>query len=126
MCGSMTGPAEQGFTLIEVLVALAVMSLDVLALLNLAGENTRAASATETRAIGAVVAENRAVEDMAAPAPPVLGESSGVETAAGRAWRWTRSVVATSDPAVLRIDVRVVPEGESRTVAEVSVFRAAP
>lgn len=125
MCGSMTGPAERGFTLIEVLVALAVMSLAVLALLNLAGENMRAASATETRAMGAVVAENRAVEDMAAPTPPALGESAGVETAGGRNWRWARSVTVTSDPAVLRIDVRVIPEGESRTVAEVAVFRAA-
>ncbi len=122
----MPSRADNGFTLIEVLVALAIMSLAVLALLNLAGENTRAASATEARAMGAVVAENRAVEDMAAPAPPVLGESVGVEVAGGRAWRWTRTVVATADPSVLRIDVRVVPEGAQRTAAEVSVFRGTP
>lgn len=118
--------ADHGFTLIEVLVALAIMSLAVLALLNLAGENTRAASAAETRAMAAVVAENRAVEDMAAPAPPALGESAGDEVAGGRKWRWTRTVATTADPTVLRIDVRVVREGARQTAGEVSVFRGTP
>lgn len=122
----MPARADPGFTLIEVLVALAIMSLAVLALLNLAGENSRAAGATEARAMAAVVAENRAVEDMAAPVPPVLGDSAGTEIAGGRNWRWTRTVAATADPRVLRIDVRVVPDGGDRTAAEVAVFRAAP
>ena len=50
-----------GFSLIEMLVALAVFSLAVIALLHLAGQNTRAASVIEERVLAGVVADNRAV-----------------------------------------------------------------
>jgi general secretion pathway protein I len=60
--------AGEGFTLIELLVALAVFSLAALALLNLSGENTRSAARVEARTLGGIVAENRAVEAVIAPA----------------------------------------------------------
>lgn len=119
----MTRPAEQGFTLIEMLVALAVFSLAVLALLNLAGENTRSASAAQTRLFAAMVAENEAIEALIAPAPPALGVATGEAMQADLAWRWRREVRRTDDPDVLRIDVRVVEAGGRRTAAEVTVFR---
>jgi len=50
----------RGFSLIELLVALAVFALAVLALLNLAGESTRTAVLLEERVLAGVVAENRA------------------------------------------------------------------
>lgn len=100
---------REGFTLVEMLVALAVFSLSALALLNLAGENTRSAARVETRTLGGVVAENLAVEAMIAPALPE-GETSGRVSLAGRQWGWTRSVVATDDPSLQRIDIRVVSE----------------
>jgi general secretion pathway protein I len=109
-----------GFTLIELLVALAVFSLAALALLNLTGENTRSAARVETRTLGGVVAENLAVEAMIAPA---IGEgtASGRIPLAGRDWRWTRTVTATDDPDLLRIDIRVATdEGQA---ADRTVFR---
>lgn len=97
---------RSGFTLIEMLVALAVFSLAAMALLNLAGENTRSAARVETRTLGGMVAENLAVE--AAVAPTIgEGEASGDVELAGRRWAWTRTVAPTSDPDVLRIDIRV-------------------
>ncbi|MFP5297125.1 MAG: prepilin-type N-terminal cleavage/methylation domain-containing protein, partial [Alphaproteobacteria bacterium] len=45
----MTDPARQGFSLVELLVALAVFSLAAMALLNLSGENTRSAARVEDR-----------------------------------------------------------------------------
>ncbi|MDP2117618.1 MAG: type II secretion system protein GspI, partial [Brevundimonas sp.] len=56
--------------MIELLVALAVFSVAALALLNLAGENSRSAARVETRTLGGVVAENLAVEAMIAPRLP--------------------------------------------------------
>jgi general secretion pathway protein I len=113
----------EGFTLIELLVALAVFSLAVVALLNLAGENTRAAIAMEERTFAAVVAENRAVELLVQPQAPTLGLSRGQETAGDRTWTWTQQVSRTADQAVVRIDVRVTRAGSDRTLGEVTVFR---
>ena len=51
-------PRREGFTLLETLVAMAIFSLAVMALLNLAGENTRTAAIVEERTLAGVVAEN--------------------------------------------------------------------
>lgn len=118
----MTPTAERGFTLLEMLVALAVLSLGALALLNLAGENTRTAGALEARLFAGIVAENRAAEALTAAAPPVLGAERGVDEMGLRRWRWTRQVSRTGDPSMLRVDVRVAGE-DGRTAGEVTVFR---
>ncbi|NBB14792.1 type II secretion system minor pseudopilin GspI [Caulobacter sp. SLTY] len=119
-------PTERraGFTLIELLVALTVFSLAAIALLNVSGENTRAAGRIETRALAAVVAENRAVEVMAAALPPRIGATNGAEQAGGRTWRWTRNVVATSDPDILRIDILVLDPVSPRPAGGLTVFRS--
>jgi len=112
-----------GFTLIEMLVALAVFSLAAMALLNLMGENTRSAARIETRTLGGVVAENLAVE---AAIAPVLDEgvSSGDVTLAGRRWRWTRTVTAAPGADLLRVEVRVRDlEGQA---ADRTLFRTRP
>ncbi|MDO1558585.1 type II secretion system minor pseudopilin GspI [Brevundimonas sp. 2R-24] len=119
-------PADrQGFSLIELLVALAVFSLAVVALLNLTGESARTAAELETRALASVVAENRAVEAVTGLAPLVLGQEEGVEQAAGRAWRWTRITSGTPEPGLYRVDIRVQAQGRPGSAAEVKVFRSA-
>ena len=118
-------PAERGFTLIEVLVALAVFSLAALALLNVAGENTRTAEVVTTRVLAGVVAENQAVALMTDPAPLAAGEAEGSELQGGRLWRWRRKVSATDVAGMMRIDLAVVADGVERPVAELTVFRSA-
>ncbi len=113
--------AERGFTLIELLVALAVFSLAVLALLNLAGENTRTAQVVETRTLAAMVAENTAIAALLAPQPPTLGQQAGAARLGDRDWLWRRTVTATE--GLLRIDVQVAAVGEGQVAAEVTVFR---
>lgn len=117
--------AEQGFTLVEMLVALAVFSVAVVALLNVSGESTRTAYGLEERVLASVVAENRAVETMSATAPPALGQTEGVERLGERDWRWTRRISATSDADVLRVDVIVRPARGAAPAGELTVFRAA-
>lgn len=115
--------AEEGFTLLEMLVAMAVLSLGALALLNLAGQNTRAAGVMEERLFAAVVAENRAVEALTSPAPPTFGEATGTERAGSLDLRWTRRVSPTAQPGMVRIEVRVAAPDSGRTAGEVTVFR---
>lgn len=118
----LSGPGH-GFSLIELLVALAVFSLAVLALLNLAGENTRAAVVIEERVLAGVVAENRAVEAMVEPLDVLASANAGSELAGVRQWRWTREVLPTEDPGIVRIAISVWPAQEQRLAAELSVFR---
>lgn len=103
----MTPPARGGFSLLELLVALAIFALAATALLGLAAENTRTAQHLETRALAGLVANNLAVEARTAAGPP--SSDAGVLDLAGRRWRWSRETAATDDPALVRLDIRVRP-----------------
>ena len=116
-----------GFSLIELLVAVSVFSLTVLALLNLAGENTRSAMVIEQQVLAGVVADNRAVEAMMATPAQLASAVDGGEVVLGdRTWRWTRRVAATEVDAMVRIDVAVMPADEDRVAAEATLYREAP
>jgi general secretion pathway protein I len=120
----------RGFSLVEMLVALAVFALAAMALLHLAGENTRAAFAAEERVLAGVVADNLAVDAMVEPAVPSASNAQGVAQSAGRDWHWTRRTQATAGEALVRIDVAVYAPPEwgdeaPRVAAERSVFRDA-
>ncbi|AOH36405.1 type II secretion system minor pseudopilin GspI [Luteimonas sp. JM171] len=114
-----------GFSLLELLVALAVFSLVVLALLNLAGESTRTAVIVEERVLAGIVAGNRAVEAAVEPLDMVAAQGQGEEQLGDRQWRWTRAVSATDDADILRIDIAVYAAGSDRIAAETVLFRNA-
>ena len=114
---------QEGFTLLEMLVALSVFSLAALALVKLVGENLRTTGIVEERIFASVVAENRAVEAMTVAIPPAVGETNGSEDAAERVWRWTRRVSETAEPGILRVDIEVRPEATEQVLATVTIFR---
>ena len=115
--------AERGFTILEMLVALAVLSLGAVALLNLSGENTRTASLLHDRLFAGIVADNRAVEALTSVDPPAIGTQTGIERAGGQDWRWIRAVTRTSDNGVLRISVTVMRPQGGRAGAQAVLFR---
>ncbi len=113
---------DRGFTLIEMLVALAVFSLAALALLRLQGATLRNAADIETRTLGQIVANNIAVGAVSDPVAPPLGAQSGVVMNGGRNWRWTRVTARTADARIVRIDI-VVSDEFGRTGAGLRLAR---
>jgi len=114
----------EGFSLIEMLVALSVFALAVIALLHLSGENTRSAVLIEEHVLAGVVADNRAVEAMLDSPAQLAAAGAGSATLGDRQWRWTRTVAATDMDTIVRVDVAVLPAGEERVAAQASVFRS--
>jgi general secretion pathway protein I len=119
---SMRRRDEAGFTLLEVLVSMAVFSLAAVALVNLAGENTRAAGITEARTLAAIVADNRAVAAMTTAIS--AGETRGKETQGGRDWAWTQKVSAGPAPGILKVEISV--RDGAQTLVGLEFLRAAP
>ena len=97
----------RGFTLIEIMVALAVFSLAVLALLRLESATLRGARVLDDSLIAGIVARNVANDAVTEARPPVAGRTSGSEVDAGRTWNWVRRVTPTGNSSVVRIDVAV-------------------
>jgi general secretion pathway protein I len=102
--------AENGFTLIETLVAMAIFSLAALALLRLEGATISSTAILSDRAVGQIVTRNLAVQIMTDVRAPAFGDASGVVVNAGRTWRWARVTKRTDDARIVRIDLAVTDD----------------
>lgn len=114
--------STRGFTLIEMMVALAVFSLAALALIRLEGATIRGASSLGTTLLAQTVARNVAIEALTDARPPTIGSASGVERNGGRDWAWTRVTQPTGDRRILRIDVSVT-DASGRNAGQLTVVR---
>jgi general secretion pathway protein I len=120
-----SGLPDSGFTLIEMIVALAIFSLAALALVKLQGATVRNTATVDTKAMAQIVANNIAVEAMTDVGPPTIGKSEGQEANGGQNWRWMRTVAKTADPKIVRIDIAVAdPRG--LPVAALTLARVTP
>lgn len=114
---------EAGFTLIEMLVALAIFSLAALALLRLQGGTLSGTARLQGSIVAGIVARNVVVEAITDKAAPALGRTSGGEANAGRQWRWTRVVGRTGEARLVHITVTVADE-TGRQAATLTAFRS--
>lgn len=98
----------RGFTLLEVLVALLLLSLALAALVRLAGLDARASAQLREGTMAQWVAANVLAETRLRQPLPPIGSSNGETTLGGQRWRWTLVVNATDDAGIRRLDVDVV------------------
>ena len=117
-----TPSGDGGFTLLEMLVALSVISIAALALVRLDAYAVRTAGDLDESTMAGIVAQNRAVELWTDPAPPTIGNSAIGVANAGRNWRVEQRVAKTADDALLRIDLFVRPES-GRGQAALTIIR---
>lgn len=99
--------SRRGFTLLEVLVALLLLSLAMVALVRAAGLEARALAQQQDATVAQWVASNVLAETRLAGRPPAQGQIEGESEMAGRVWRWQIEARATDEPDLIRLDVRV-------------------
>jgi general secretion pathway protein I len=117
---------SRGFTLIEVLIALAVVAIALLALLGVASENVRVAGELRARTLADWVAWNRIEEARAATAPPVLGWTSGTTTMGPERWRWRMHARKSVLPGLYKIRVEAAPVDRPHDVLATLIALVAP
>ena len=101
-----------GFTLVEVLVALAIVSIALLASLRVAGQGTTNVDELRARLLAGWVAENLLAEQRARGVWLPLGMQRGTERQGGIEFAWRKEVIATPNAAFRRVDVRVFAAAE--------------
>jgi general secretion pathway protein I len=117
-------PHPSGFTLLEMVVALAIFALAGMALLRLEGATLTQSAQLADRAMGQTVARNLAVEILSDPALPAFGTANGEAVNAGRRWRWQRDVTRTGDVRIARVDI-VVTDEAGHPAGRLSLAKAA-
>jgi general secretion pathway protein I len=97
----------RGFTLIEVLVALIVVSLGMLAVIQTVGQTANNSTYMRDKTVAHWIAMNQLTEVRLQPNPPPIDKSSDEIEMSGRDWRWTMEVKQTAIETIRRIDIRV-------------------
>lgn len=100
---------RRGFTLIEVLVALAIVAVGMAAVMRTLTSSADTIFYLRDKTFAQWVALNQIANLRVTGQIPAVGNSEGDIDYAGRKWHWRQEVVASEVPGVERIDVRVRP-----------------
>lgn len=103
---------RSGFTLIEVLVALAIIAIALMSALRAAGQGTNNVGELRSRLLAGWVAENLLAEHRARRDWLPLGMQRGTGRQGGMDFAWREEVIATPNPSFRRVDVRVFASTE--------------
>lgn len=96
-----------GFTLLEVLVALAVVAIGLIAVIGAAGNSTRTAAELKSETFAHWVAMNELSSLRLAATWPDTGTKKGHADMAGQRWNWKAVIKNTADPNLRRVDIDV-------------------
>jgi len=115
-----------GFTLVEVMVALAIVSFSLTAIAASMNQMIDAANSMRERTYASWIAQNKIAELRIANAQPEVSSSSGEVTYANSEWEWRAVVTETGIENFYRIDVSVSHAGSDFVVRTVTGFIGEP
>jgi general secretion pathway protein I len=97
----------EGFTLLEVLVALTIIALSLGALISTSGSHASSAGYLKQKTIAHWVAMNEITRLQVEKDWPGKGDTKGSTEMAGAEWYWTRTVNETEDDNSRQVEYRV-------------------
>ena len=115
-----------GFTLLEVLVALAVLAIAMAAVIKVSVSNTSNTAYLKEKTFAHWIAVNKANELRLAEGWPSVGNKKGSIVMATQEWRWQLKVSNTPDKNIRRMDIEVQHERELGGRAPVTAFMGRP
>lgn len=116
-----------GFTLLEVLVALAVLAIAMGAIINAATRSIASTAYLRDQTFASWVALNQVNQRLLDSEPwPEEGSRDGSVELANRVWRWQVRFAKTGDPDLRRIEVTVRVTENSPILSTLTAFKASP
>lgn len=118
-----SGKKSRGFTLLEVLVALAVFATAAMAVINAANIQMSQIPVMRERTLANYVASNRLVEVKLENTFPEVGSKDGRMEMAGEQWYWRQKVIKAADDKLRLVRVSVSKDaGFDGILAEVDTY----
>jgi general secretion pathway protein I len=113
MAAGRPGPRDQGFTLIEVLVALGITAISLMAGLQASSAITRLAERQHTQWLAELCAQNALVQVRLSPTMPALGRGNLACAQLGQNFLVTVQVDSTPNPSFRKVQASVGSEGHT-------------
>ncbi len=101
-----------GFTLLEVLVAMALITISLSSVIKVVSETTSVSIYLKEKTFAQWVASNKVVEYRMRRDWPAVGRSNGTATMGDVEWGWLVEVKDSPDPTVRRLEVSVKPAAQ--------------
>ena len=101
-----------GFTLIEVMVALTIIAISLTALLSTSGTQASSATYLKQKTLAHWVAVNELTQIRIAKEFPDVGDKQGSTTMANYEWYWSRTTKATEDENARQITFTLYADKE--------------
>jgi general secretion pathway protein I len=124
--------AGNGFTLIEVLIALAILSIALAATMRATAMATTSAEEVKLRTYATWVAQNRAAELSARRTFPSVGAADGQTDMGGIGFRWTATTSETPNTAFRKVEIAVTRSddtaapSDARKYAVLTIYLSRP
>lgn len=109
----------RGFTLVEVMVALAVVAIGLIAAFNGIIQMAHSTAFLRERALADWIAMNQITEIRLSDSFPDVGRFDGDAEFAGRNWRWEAQISETGVNGLRRIDLSVAYEESPQDVVSI-------
>jgi general secretion pathway protein I len=116
----------RGFTLVEVMVALVIVSIALASMTVTMGSMLNNATTLRERTYASWIAQNKIVEYRLANEVPDTGTTSGEVDYANVTWEWEANIDETGIENLLRIDVSVGFAGSNQVIRTVTGFIGEP
>ena len=97
----------RGFTLVEILVALAVLAIALSAVMRLTAQTIDTTVALRDRSLALWVAQDRLTEHLVLQDWPNIDTTDGKSEMGGREWFWREQVSGTENVKMRRIEITV-------------------
>ena len=119
-------PTQRGLTLIEVLIALAIIAIALTAIIKAVGENIRGTSYLEDKTAALYVAQQVANEARVGILPLQAQTITEKTNMLGREWYWQAEMHATGNANIHKISVSVYknePENDESPIINLEAYR---
>ena len=116
----------RGFTLVEILVALAILTIALSAMIRETAHAIGVSSALRDRTVALWIVQDIVATHRIRADWPRSGKASGTREMAGRTWEWREAVAGTADRRFQRVDVSVGFPGEPAKLASITAYHGVP
>jgi general secretion pathway protein I len=117
---------RRGFTLLEAVVALAILAIGLAATMRALGVATLATAEIQSRQMAEWVAQNRLAELRVLRLFPNEGKNEGEAVQGDQEFRWVEEIKSTPNPLFRRVEITVFASKQEAALAQATGFVVRP